>query len=639
MGKNQKNKEVVAHFARQRELLRLEYANEKAQYDQMTQAMGLERLVSRGMCWFPVRVGRSYYNSLNQLVVEVFRSPDIEDEHAFEYGRQVRFFTRNYDGSLHHTKFVATVSYVDENRMVVAVPSQSCVTDLAVDENIGVQLMLDETSYRAMFEAIEATANADDNRLAQLRDILCGVSQPQFRSLQPMRFPWLNSSQEKAVNKVLNCRDVMVVHGPPGTGKTTTLVEAICETLRREPQVLVCAQSNTAVDWISEQLVDRGAPVLRIGNPTRVNDKMLSFTYERQFESHADYPELWSIRKTIRTIQSNLRNGKNGESQTQRNRLRNLRKRAEELEIKINAELFDNARIIASTLVSSNHRLLHGRRFSSLFIDEAGQALEAACFIAIRKADRVVLAGDHLQLPPIVKCFEAAKQGLSKTLMEQAAQKLPSAVALLTTQYRMHEEIMQFSSNRFYGGELKAADTVKNRGILDYDYPIDWISTEDLGFDEQFVTVTNSRLNPKEADFFMEKFVEYVEKLGVERILEENIDFGIISPYKAQTRFLRERVRKCSQLRAIKRNITVNTIDGFQGQERDVVFISLVRSNDDGEIGFLSDLRRMNVAITRARMKLVILGDAKTLSKHKFYRELHAYITKLHENSEDLDAE
>jgi ATP-dependent RNA/DNA helicase IGHMBP2 len=428
---------------------------------------------------------------------------------------------------------------------------------------------------------------------------------------------------------VLCARDVAIVHGPPGTGKTTTLVEAIYETLHREPQVLVCAQSNTAVDWISEKLVDRGVNVLRIGNPTRVNDKMLSFTYERRFENHPLYPELWSIRKNLRELGSRARRGSYDEREGVRSRMSRLRDRATALEIQINAELFDGAHVIASTLVSSNHRLLNGRRFGTLFIDEAAQALEAACWIAIRKADRVVLAGDHCQLPPTIKCHEAARGGLERTLMEKVVSNKPAVVSLLKVQYRMHEEIMKFPSQWFYNGELEAASEVRYRGILDWDTPIHWIDTSEMDFKEEFVGETFGRINKAEADLLLSELKIYINRIGGSRILEEKIDFGIISPYKAQVQYLRNKIKADASLKPYRSLFTVNTVDGFQGQERDVIFISLVRANEEGQIGFLNDLRRMNVAITRARMKLVILGEAETLKHHGFYRKLLEFIQNI----------
>ena len=621
----------AAHIERQQLLLRMEYEYEKAEFRRQTETMGVARQVKRGLCWWPVGVGRNYYNSLNQLVLEVERTRDTDIEHSFEFGRPVVFFRQSADGQVSYYPFQATVSYADDTRMVLVMPGMNAVLDVQGADAVGVQLFFDETSYRTMFEALSDVARARGNRLAELRDLLLGTQKPGFRQLYPVRLPWLNPTQEAAVNRVLCARDVAIVHGPPGTGKTTTLVEAIYETLHREPQVLVCAQSNTAVDWISERLVDRGLSVLRIGNPTRVDDKMLSFTYERRFESHPAYPELWAIRRELRALQSRARRPDYAGREALRNRLSRLRDRATALEVQINADLFDSAHVIASTLVGANHRLLHGRRFGTLFIDEAAQALEAACWIAIRRADRVVLAGDHQQLPPTIKCPEAARSGLERTLMQRLAQTKPEAVSLLRVQYRMNEAIMQFSSRRFYNGMLQADPSVRHRGILDLDTPIDWIDTTGLDFKEQFVGDTFGRINRDEADLLIRHLEAYVARIGTDRIRDERIDFGIISPYRAQVQYLRGRIRQSAVLRPVRDLLAANTVDGFQGQERDVIFISLVRANDQGQIGFLGDLRRMNVAITRARMKLVILGEAATLARHPFYADLLAYIRRLHE--------
>ena len=627
--KEQDSNSPIIHLQQQQLLLRMEYEYEKEEFKRQTENMGVARKVKRGLCWYPATPGRSYYNSLNQLVIEITHTENTDIEHNFEFGRPVCFFRQSADGKITYMNFTATVSYADETRMVAIMPGAGAVMEVQETDNLGVQLYFDETSYRTMFEALEDTLRSKGNRLAELRDILLGTSKAGFRELYPVRFPWLNSTQETAVNKVLCARDVAIVHGPPGTGKTTTLVEAIYETLHREPQVLVCAQSNTAVDWISEKLVDRGVNVLRIGNPTRVNDKMLSFTYERRFENHPLYPELWSIRKNLRELGSRARRGSYDEREGVRSRMSRLRDRATALEIQINSELFDGAHVIASTLVSSNHRLLNGRRFGTLFIDEAAQALEAACWIAIRKADRVVLAGDHCQLPPTIKCYEAARGGLERTLMEKVVSNKPAVVSLLKVQYRMHEEIMKFPSQWFYNGELEAASEVRYRGILDWDTPIHWIDTSEMDFKEEFVGETFWRINKAEADLLLSELKIYINRISGNRILEEKIDFGIISPYKAQVQYLRNKIKADASLKPYRSLFTVNTVDGFQGQERDVIFISLVRANEEGQIGFLNDLRRMNVAITRARMKLVILGEAETLKHHGFYRKLLEFIQNI----------
>ena len=617
----------TADLQQQYALLLKEYEYEKEMYKEQTERAGIRKKIQQGLCWYPVESGRSYYNSLNQLVIEVQRVEDREIEHSVEYGRPVCFFTQQTDGKLRYLNFSAVISYVQDDRMVVALPSPSALFDLEQSGTLGVQLYMDETSYKTMMAALNEVTRAKGNRLAELREVLLGNVAATQRKLFPIRFPWLNITQEEAVNHVLEAKDVAIVHGPPGTGKTTTLVEAIYETLHRENQVLVAAQSNTAVDWISEKLVDRGINVLRIGNPTRVNDKMLSFTYERRFEAHPDYAELWSIRKAIRETQS-AKHSSYSDKETARNRLSRLRFRAAELEIKINAELFDEARVVACTLVGSANRVLTGCHFTTLFIDEAAQALEAACWIAIAKADRVIFAGDHHQLPPTIKCIEAARGGLDHTLMQKIADRKPETVSLLKMQYRMNDEIMRFPSHWFYHDQLQSAPEVKNRGILDLETHVVWCDTTDCQFEEDQLNDSLNRLTRTEALLLVRSIKAYIQKITSARVLEERIDFGLISPYKSQVQYLRSLIRKDEFFRPMRSLITVHTVDGFQGQERDVIMISLVRANESGQIGFLGDLRRMNVAITRARMKLIIFGDASTLGKHPFYKALYHYISQ-----------
>ena len=666
----------IQALLQQRTLLQLEYYTEKEAFRKLTEQMGMQRKVKRGDAWFPLRVGKSFYNSLNQTAIEVFRTSDQDIEHNFEFGRPVMFFMVKKMGknenqgrkvqSIKYFSFTGTVSYVDGDRMVITVPDSAPLLDLQQStEPIGVQLSFDETSYKLMFEALDRVMKAKNNRLAYLRDLFYSHQKAGRFSFEPMKFPWLNPTQERAVNEVLWAKDVAIVHGPPGTGKTTTLVEAINETLMRESQVLVCAQSNMAVDWISEKLVDRGVNVLRIGNPTRVNDKMLGFTYERRFESHPDYPQLWAIRKAIRELRKNRKKG----SENYHQKMDRLKSRAAEIEIRINSELFGEARVIACTLVGSAHRLLEGMKFGTLFIDEAAQALEAACWIPMKRASRVILAGDHCQLPPTVKSIAALRAGLGKTLMERIAENKPEVVTLLKIQYRMNDEIMRFSSDWFYGGKVESAPQIKYRSVLDYDHPITWIDTSneenqitiegedapedsastsssestsspasvtnqnsDLNFKEQFVGESFGRINKAEAELTLLTLAEYFTKIGKQRVLSESIDVGIISPYRAQVQYLKKLIKKYEFFKPYRRLISLNTVDGFQGQERDVILISLVRSNDEGQIGFLKDLRRMNVAMTRARMKLIILGNKDTMTQHPFYKKLWEYVEAINNN-------
>ena len=619
----------ILALQQQRMLLEIEYNVDKEEHRRQMEAKGLERLAKRGDVWLNVRFSRSFYNSLNQLSVEIVRTQDNDIEHNFEFGRPVYIILieKQNDKNGKKTKSInGTVSYVDGDRMVVTVPDGTDTVGMQTAASLYVQLGFDETTYRLMFEALDRTIGAR-GRLGYLRDLFYSSQKAETFTFAPISFPFLNVSQERAVNEVLRAKDVAVVHGPPGTGKTTTLVEAIYETLRRENQVLVCAQSNMAVDWISEKLVDRGINVLRIGNPTKVNDKMLSFTYERRFESHPDYPQLWAIRKSIRQLRASRKRGDHSFHQ----KLERLKERETELELRIRNQLFREARVIASTLVGSANRLLDGMKFGTLFIDEAAQALEAACWIPMRRATRVILAGDHCQLPPTIKSVAAMKGGLDKTLMQRIVERKPEAVTLLKMQYRMNEAIMRFSSDWFYHGEVEAAPMVKYRGILDLDKAIEWKDTSGDTSHEQFVGDNFGRINKEEAQLTLLTLAEYFVRIGRQRIIDERIDVGIISPYRAQVQYLRHLIKKTDFYKPFRKIIAVNTVDGFQGQERDIIVISMVRSNEEGQIGFLRDLRRMNVAITRARMKLIILGDSATLTRHPFYRRLKEYIDSLSE--------
>lgn len=646
----------------------MEYEAERAEFRQAFEAAGVGRRVKRGDCWCPVRLGRSYYNAMDRLVVEVFRTEDLDIEHNFEYGKPVCFFAQT-DGAVQLLPWSATVSYAEDERMVVVLPNEGVLSQLNSIERLGVGLGFDESTYRLMFQALDAVMTARDGRLAHLRDICHGGLRAQRSAAPavPVSLPWLNAAQEEAVREVLRARDVMVVHGPPGTGKTTTLVEAVCEVLRREPQVMVCAQSNTAVDWISSQLADRGVGVLRIGNPTRVTESMLAHTYEHRFSAHPDYPALWAIRRNIRQLYSTPRKGRGHDFHQ---KVARLRERADELELRIRHSLFDNARVIASTLAGAAHPLLSGQHYHTLFIDEAAQALEAASWIAMQKADRVVFAGDHRQLPPTVKSRAAQTGGLAESLMETVVQTQPEMVRLLTVQYRMNEALMRFSSEWFYEGRLEAAPEVRHRSILDLSCsPLQWVDTgsgevdhpaaeaeaaneaipateqantpageakqevaeaekkaaeaeEQPDYREQFVGGTYGRVNKAEARLTLRTLSDFIKQVGRTRLLEERIDIGIISPYRAQVQYLRTLLRTDDYLRPLRKAITINTIDSFQGQERDIILVSLVRANETGNIGFLADLRRINVALTRARSVLILLGNSDTLCRHRFYREL-----------------
>ena len=606
----------------------MELEEERRAYQRSLEERGasLTGSIRESACRYPITLGNSGRNALNQLTLDLrFEVGEDEVELDFEPGHPVTLFYLN-DSGAREVPHQCYVERVGDGWMTLSVPSQAAIQSLralADRHLLGVQLGVDNTSFRVMSESLSTAEQREEERFVHLRDVLIGNAQPAFRSLPTLSFPWLNRSQQDAIQKAVECQEVSIIHGPPGTGKTTTLVEAIIETLQRETQVLVCAPSNAAVDWISEQLMRRSIHVLRVGNPLRMSDEMLDCSYERRYSAHPDYHELWNIRKT-------LREGAKGE---QAHRLRN---RQTELEIKINADLFEQARVVSCTLIGSAYRLMGRRRFSTLFIDEAAQALEPACWAAILKADRVIMGGDHQQLPPTVKSLDAAKGGLSRTLMEKVVALHPRCVSLLTTQYRMNEAIMAFPSRWFYGGRLQAAPEAAHRQVSPLDTPLTWINSEggirslelaaapgDLRTpNSELRTKSGSLTNAQEARLVIHALRDYIDMLSPQKIESERIDFGIITPYRGQARLIRRLLKMQHYFRRLRRHITVGTVDGFQGQERDVIVISLVRDNAEGNIGFLRDLRRMNVAMTRARMKLIIVGNAQTLSRHRFYREL-----------------
>ena len=605
---------ISTYFSHLRELVALELHEEQEAYRRSLEQKGatLTGSIHEPGCRYPVRLGNNAYNALGQLTVELrFEVDEDEVELDFEPGKPATVFYLTDSGAkeLPHQCYVEAVG---DGVMCVSLPSKSAlqsIRDLGERHLLGVQLGVDNTSYRVMLESLSEAEKKEDERFVRLRNVLLGNAKPAFRSLPHLSFPWLNPSQNDAIQKAIECQEVSIIHGPPGTGKTTTLVEAVIETLERETQVLVCAPSNAAVDWISEQLMRRGVNVLRIGNPLRMSDEMLDCSYERRYSAHPDYHELWNIRKV-------LREGAKGEH------AHRLRNRETELEIKINADLFDQARVVSCTLIGSAYRLMERRRFSTLFIDEAAQALEPACWAATLKADRVIMGGDHQQLPPTVKSLAAAKGGLADTLMQKIVGLHPQCVSLLSTQYRMNEDIMSFSSRCFYHGRLQAAPEVAHRQVSPLDTPLTWLDTSGNSDEPERRTRTGSITNAQEARFVIHALRDYIEMISPQKIESERIDFGIITPYRGQARLIRRLLKMQHYFRKLKRHITTGTVDGFQGQERDVIVISLVRDNADGSIGFLRDLRRMNVAMTRARMKLIIVGNAQTLSRHKFYREL-----------------
>ena len=450
-----------------------------------------------------------------------------------------------------------------------------------------------------------------------------GNKVPRFHGLQSITYPDLNASQNEALNKVNAAKDIGLIHGPPGTGKTTTLVTCIKDVVQIEKQVLVCAPSNSAVDLIVEKLHQRKVSVTRLGHPARVTEEIEKYTLDSQIMEHPLFKELKKIRKKgdeLRRLgkQYKRRFGR-AEAQERKlllNEARLLMTEGRILEDQMIEGILDTVSVIACTLVGANNKRITGKRFKTVFIDESSQVLEPAAWIALSKADRVIMAGDHLQLAPTVKSKEALAKGFGNTIFERCIKAYDIDI-MLTQQYRMHPEIMAFSNQYFYQGLLKTDPSILGRK-LKFENSTLFIDTAGCGYDETLNKETLSTFNKDEAHFTINQLNKFVK--GINN--PEDYSYAIIAPYKAQVELLRYFLSELKYPLKIFKRISINSVDAFQGQERDIVFISLTRSNTHGIIGFLSEEKRLNVAMTRAKYKLLLIGDSATLSRHVFFDKL-----------------
>jgi superfamily I DNA and/or RNA helicase len=613
------------------QLLQLERQADLEQYRQKVLMRSLSQRVKEGVTWYPVRLLRDYIGTGERVMIEIEKTNSIDQPHSFQSGKVVSLFT-NASGKPEKQHVNGVINYVRDNMMVVTLNGDD-LPDWIEDGSLGVDVMFDEMSYREMDHALKKVMEADDSRVAELREVLlgeknAGYKSPDLTELKPDTTV-LNESQIQALKKILNARDVAFIHGPPGTGKTTTLVECIWLTVKEERQVLVCAPSNAAIDLLVDKLSQSGLKVLRIGHPARVTEQSLSKTMDAQIAEHPYFNELRLMRRKMEQVRNkagkfkkNFGYAEKEERRLLREEARTLKADADLLEFYIVNDLLNNCEAICSTLVGSSHPVLRGRKFTTVFIDEAGQALEPACWIPLLKSQRVVLAGDHCQLPPTIKSHEAATQGLAKTLFEKGIEKFPQHASMLQVQYRMHESIMEFSSGYFYEHKLIAHESVKHELLRPYELPIDYIDTAGSDCVEKQDPETLSRFNEKEAELLIHQVEKLVESIGTSAWIDEKISLGIITPYSAQVDRLQHLAEQSSILEPIHRLISINTVDAFQGQERDVIAISFVRSNEKSEVGFLADIRRTNVAMTRAKKKLIMVGDSATLGSHPFYSGL-----------------
>lgn len=617
------------------ELIKQERQADLEQYRQKILLRSLQQRTKEGSTWYPVALKRDYIGTGERPTIEVERTNHVDQPHAFQSGKVVSVFS-NASGKPEKEHINGVINYVRDNVMVITLNGDD-FPDWLGDGLLGVDVMFDEMSYREMEFALKEVIKAEDNRIAEMKHILLGDAKAGKRkkefSFESISI--LNGSQQEALRTVLESTDVAFIHGPPGTGKTTTLVQAIRYTIKDEKQVLVCAPSNAAVDLLVDKLSEHGLETLRIGHPARVTEQSLSKTLDHRISAHPNYKELRSLRKRMEQARSTAlkykRNFGYHEKEQRRQLLQEaklLKNDADLLEYYIINDLLQTMDAICCTLVGASHPVLRGKKFKTVFIDEAGQSLEPASWIPLLKSERVVFAGDHQQLPPTIKSVDAARNGLAKTLFEKGIQSQPRHVSMLEVQYRMHEKIMEFSSKYFYEDKLIAHESVRHHLLRPHLPPVTFIDTAGCGYNEKQDPETLSRMNAEEAALLIQQAEALAEDIGVNAWVDEQITMGIITPYSAQVDQLHKLAEASPILEPLYRYITINTVDAFQGQERDVIIISFVRSNDNGEVGFLSDIRRTNVAMTRARKKLIMVGDSATLSSHPFYLELFEFVQK-----------
>ena len=631
-----------------RSLMQLEQKEDHAQFKLKNAKASIKERQRRGFTWYPITISKEEIGFGGKVVIELERPADQQGLHLFQVGKNASLFCNELAHSATDLPALnGVITSVRRNKLILAT-NKEALPDWAYGGNkLGIDLTFDEVSYREMDHALLQVIGAYENRLAELRDVLLGERKASFRphKADDLFYPSpLNESQLAAVRQVMAAEDVAIIHGPPGTGKTTTLVQAIMETIRRERRVLVCAPSNTAVDLLTEKLAERGVNVIRMGNPSRVSDLLLQHTLDARVMAHPSYSKMHSMRQTAeqhRATTSEYVRHFSFEERQQRQLLkeeaRMLFQAANDLERFMVEDVLESVQVITCTLVGAGNRNIRQLPFETVFIDEAAQALEPGCWIPIAKGTRVILAGDHHQLPPTVKSEKAAREGLRETLFEKCIKRQPATARMLTVQYRMHEQIMGFSSEQFYDGQLEPHRSVRRASLEAYDLsfapdlPVEFLDTAGFGFIEMTIPESRSTANPEEADLLIKRLAQLLKPYDQAMHEQDPLTIGVIAPYRAQINYLKDAIEENDDLSGLlqHRMLGVGTVDSFQGQERDIIAISLTRSNSQGEIGFLSDIRRMNVGMTRARRKLLIVGDSSTLSSNPFFRDLLAYVKRI----------
>ena len=619
----------MEYFKKLLDLLKTEREEDQRAYIKLTESSTVAERRANGLSWYPVAIRGSEMSRGDYLTVELERTTHQDVNHQLRFGASAVLFS-NHDAKTDRLEGV--ISHQSGNKLKITLRTDE-LPDWSRDGKLGVDVLFDNNSYDEMQQALKTAAapfdKAEDGRLVK---ILTGEMAPSFNTTAfTYPIPKLNTMQQQAVEKILTASELAIVHGPPGTGKTTTLVQAVKALIKQDhEQILVVAPSNTAVDLLTEKLDAEGLNVLRVGNPARVSERLMALTLDSKMASHSGMKEIRNLKKQANEYKQMAHKYKRNfgrAEQEQRKALFNeaykIMKEVGNIETYVTEDLISKAQVITATLVGANHYTVRGRKYHTVVIDEAGQALEPACWIPLLKAKKVVFAGDHCQLSPTIKSTVAARNGLSTTLLEKCVALHPEAVVLLEEQYRMHEQIMGYSSKVFYQDKLQAHESVARHLLFPGDAPLAFIDTAGCGFEEK--NEGTSSTNPEEAVFLLKHLTQMAEQFALKAPGIEFPSIGIISPYKQQVYLLKELLLNSPDLQVHADKLNVNTIDSFQGQERDVIYISLTRSNVEGTIGFLADTRRMNVAMTRARKKLVVIGDSATLSRSQFYADFITY--------------
>lgn len=601
------------HFANLRRWLELEGEAERLRLEERRKIQSTTRAERSGETLLDLIVS-SHTTGLGGrylLTLQKRRSPDQMPWHRFRVGSPVNV---SPDGDAVGRTIQGVVSRRSGDSVEVA------VDDWPEQDRLRLDLSPDEVTRKRQLAALNSVEEAT-GRTGQLRDLLLYQREPAFHdSVIAEIADHLNESQQQAVQFALAANDLAIIHGPPGTGKTTTVVELIRQAVARGDRVLACAPSNTAVDNLLERLIAADVNAVRLGHPARVLDVVRSHTLDALVEKHDAFPVIQEMQKEAEQLERRANRFTRsrpapGQKYQQRQEARELKKHARMLERQAVGDIVQQASVICAT-VSFDFSIIDDQKFDLVVIDEACQSVEPGCWVPLPFADRMVLAGDHCQLPPTILSAEAAREGYAISLMQRLVERFgPQVTRQLTVQYRMHHRIMQFSSNHFYDGNLQADRSVADHRLTDLptyrgadDDPVTFIDTAGAGWDEQQEKDGLSRLNPEEGRLVLNQ-VNALCEAG----LKPN-DIAVIAPYAAQVRWLRQHA-EFDQLE-------IDTVDGFQGREKEAVVMCTVRSNSKGEVGFLSDSRRMNVALTRAKRKLIVIGDSATLASDPFLASL-----------------